>query len=70
MLFTQHNVRHMNSKISLTILGMILGIAATGLVTALSMTETALAVVTPGGGGGCGVGDCGGTATAFRKRCL
>jgi hypothetical protein len=41
-------------KKSLTILGMIVGVAATtGLVTALSMSETALAV---GGGGGCGTG--------------
>jgi hypothetical protein len=40
-------------RISLTILSMILGIAATGLVTALSMSETALAV---GFGGGAGFG--------------
>jgi hypothetical protein len=40
-------------KISLTILGMILGIAATGLVGALSMSETALAA---GTGRGCGTG--------------
>ena len=47
-------------KISLTILGMILGIAATGLVTALSMSETVLAQA-QGIGGGCGVGGCGGS---------
>ena len=40
-------------KKSLTILGMIVGIATTGLVTALSMSETALAV---GSGGGAGTG--------------
>jgi hypothetical protein len=36
---------------------MILGIAATGLVAALSMSETASA---QGSGGGCGSGGCGG----------
>jgi hypothetical protein len=53
----------MNSKRSLTILGMILGIAATGLVTAVSMSETALAAV--GRGGGCGQGGCGGAVSGF-----
>ena len=44
----------MQIKISLTILGMIVGIAATGLVTALSMmSETALAL-RQGSGFGCG----------------
>lgn len=43
----------MHIKISLTILGMIVGIAATGLVTALSMSETALAAGS-GGGSVCG----------------
>jgi hypothetical protein len=43
----------MNIQISLTILGMILGIVATGLVTALSMSERALAV---GFGEGAGTG--------------
>jgi hypothetical protein len=43
---------NMYIKISLTILGMILGIGTTGLLTALTtMTETAFAV---GSGGGCG----------------
>jgi hypothetical protein len=50
-------------KISLSIVGMILGVAATGLVTALTtMSETALAV---GTGGGCGVGGCGGDQSDF-----
>jgi hypothetical protein len=49
----------MRIKISLTILGMILGIAATGLVAALSMSETAFGRATVGGGG-CGTGGCGG----------
>jgi hypothetical protein len=46
-------------KISLTILGMIVGVSATGLVAALSMSEPALAQ-RQGSGGGCGSGGCGG----------
>jgi hypothetical protein len=42
-------------KISLSIVGMILGVAATGLVTALTV----------GTGGGCGVGGCGGDQSDF-----
>lgn len=41
----------MRIKISLTILGMIIGIATTGLVAALSMSETALAQRQGSGGG-------------------
>ena len=36
----------MRIKILLTILGMIVGVAATGLVTALSMSQTAFAQAT------------------------
>ena len=49
----------MHIKISLTILGMIVGVAATGLLTAASMSQTALAVDGPQDGG-CGKGGCGG----------
>jgi hypothetical protein len=50
----------MSIKTSLTIIVMILGIAAMGLVTALSMMsqQTALA---QSSGGGCGQGGCGGS---------
>ena len=64
ILYTLIHVRVlMYIKISLTVLGMILGIGATGLLTAVSMSETALAL---GTGGGCGSGPngqggCGGT---------
>ena len=56
----------MISKISITMLGLILGIGATtGLLTTLSMGEIALASTpgfehSEGEGGGCGVGGCGG----------